>query len=35
VKVELDETKCVACGMCIWRCPNGNIKMIQTSEKPI
>jgi NADPH-dependent glutamate synthase beta subunit-like oxidoreductase/dihydroorotate dehydrogenase len=34
-KVVLDEEKCVACGMCIWRCPNDNIEMVKTSEKPI
>jgi NADPH-dependent glutamate synthase beta subunit-like oxidoreductase/dihydroorotate dehydrogenase len=34
-KVILDEDKCVACGMCIWRCPSNNIKMVKTSDKPI
>jgi formate dehydrogenase major subunit len=34
-KVVLDEDKCVACGMCIWRCPNDNITMIKTSKTPI
>ena len=29
----LDEEKCVACGMCIWRCPNKNIEMIQTGTE--
>jgi len=29
----LDEEKCVACGMCIWRCPNNNIEMIQTGTE--
>lgn len=28
-----DEDKCVACGMCIWRCPNQNIEMIQTGTE--
>jgi Fe-S-cluster-containing hydrogenase component 2 len=35
VFVELDPDKCVACGMCIWRCPNGNITMERTSNEPI
>jgi formate dehydrogenase major subunit len=34
-RVVLDEEKCVACGMCAWRCPNGNIEMIRTSVQPI
>jgi formate dehydrogenase major subunit len=34
-RVSLREEDCVACGMCIWRCPNGNIEMVRTSEKPI
>ncbi|MBN2302595.1 MAG: FAD-dependent oxidoreductase [Lentisphaerae bacterium] len=34
-KMTLDEDKCVGCGMCIQRCPNKNIEMIQTSKKPI
>jgi NADPH-dependent glutamate synthase beta subunit-like oxidoreductase/dihydroorotate dehydrogenase len=35
VFVELDQDKCVACGMCIWRCPNHNIEMVRTSATPI
>jgi NADPH-dependent glutamate synthase beta subunit-like oxidoreductase/dihydroorotate dehydrogenase len=34
-RVCLDEDKCVACGVCAQRCPNKNIEMVQTSEKPI
>jgi NADPH-dependent glutamate synthase beta subunit-like oxidoreductase len=34
-KVVLDEEKCVACGMCAWRCPNDNIEIVRTSEEPI
>jgi NADPH-dependent glutamate synthase beta subunit-like oxidoreductase/dihydroorotate dehydrogenase/ferredoxin len=29
----LDEDKCVACGMCIWRCPNQNVEMVQTGTR--
>ena len=32
-RVVLDEDKCVACGMCIWRCPNQNIEMVQTGDE--
>jgi len=32
-RVMLDEDKCVACGMCIHRCPNRNIEMIQTGTE--
>jgi NADPH-dependent glutamate synthase beta subunit-like oxidoreductase/dihydroorotate dehydrogenase len=31
----LDEEKCLACGMCLHRCPNDNIEMVQTSDQPI
>ncbi len=34
-RVCLDEDKCVACGMCAQRCPNGRIEMVQTSDKPV
>jgi NADPH-dependent glutamate synthase beta subunit-like oxidoreductase/dihydroorotate dehydrogenase len=31
----VDKDKCVACGMCIQRCPNHNIRMLRTSDEPI
>lgn len=34
-RVSVREKDCVACGMCAWRCPNKNIDIIQTSDKPI
>jgi NADPH-dependent glutamate synthase beta subunit-like oxidoreductase/dihydroorotate dehydrogenase len=34
-RAVLDEEKCLACGMCLFRCPNKNIEMVQTSETPI
>ena len=34
-RVCLDEEKCVACGVCVQRCPNAAIEMVQTSDKPI
>ena len=34
-RVTLDEEKCVACGMCVQRCPNEVLEMVQTSEEPI
>jgi len=34
-RVVLDEDKCVACGVCVQRCPNNFIEMVQTSRKPI
>jgi NADPH-dependent glutamate synthase beta subunit-like oxidoreductase len=30
-RIEMDEEKCVGCGMCIHLCPNDCIEMIQTS----
>ena len=33
--IQNEEEKCVACGMCIWRCPNMNIEMIKTSDEPV
>ncbi|MCD4699148.1 MAG: FAD-dependent oxidoreductase, partial [Phycisphaerae bacterium] len=32
-RVMIDEDACVACGMCVWRCPNDNIEMVQTGEE--
>ena len=29
----VDKEKCVACGMCFNRCPNGNIEMVNLGEK--
>lgn len=34
-RVELNEEQCVACGMCIQRCPNQAIEMAQKSAKPL
>ena len=31
--MQINSDKCVACGMCYNRCPNGNIEMIDTHEK--
>jgi NADPH-dependent glutamate synthase beta subunit-like oxidoreductase/dihydroorotate dehydrogenase/NAD-dependent dihydropyrimidine dehydrogenase PreA subunit len=33
--ITIDEEKCIACGMCIWRCPNKNIEMKRTSDVPV
>ncbi len=32
-RMVIDEETCVACGMCIWRCPNNNIEMVQTGDE--
>ncbi|MGQ9661670.1 MAG: FAD-dependent oxidoreductase [Kiritimatiellia bacterium] len=34
-QVFVTEETCVACGMCIHRCPSKNIEMVQTSDTPI
>lgn len=34
-RIVLDESICVACGICVQRCPNTMIDMIQTSNKPL
>jgi len=34
-RVVLDDERCLACGMCVHRCPNHNLEMVQTSEAPI
>ena len=33
-RVEIDQDKCVACGMCVFRCPNHNIEMIKGEISP-
>lgn len=32
-RIQIDRAHCVACGMCMHRCPNGNIEMVSTGEK--
>ena len=32
-KTELEEDSCLACGMCIHRCPNDNVEMFQTGTE--
>ncbi len=34
-RMVLDEDKCVACGMCLQRCPNKTLEMVQVSDTPI
>lgn len=34
-RMRLDEDKCLACGMCLHRCPNENIEMVQTGTDNI
>ncbi len=33
-KVKLDQDACVACGMCVFRCPNDNIEMVKGEISP-
>ncbi len=33
-RVEIDPEKCVACGICLFRCPNANIDMVATGLSP-
>ncbi len=33
-RVEIDPEKCVACGICLFRCPNANIDMVTTGLSP-
>ena len=32
--VKIDHEACVACGICIYRCPNDNIEMVATELSP-
>ena len=32
-RMTCDDQKCVACGMCVWRCPNQNIEIVQTGTE--
>jgi len=34
-RMAIDHDKCAGCGMCVWRCPNHNIVMKQTSDEPV
>jgi Fe-S-cluster-containing hydrogenase component 2 len=34
-RVCLDESKCVACGVCAQRCPGRFIEMVRSSEEPV
>jgi NADPH-dependent glutamate synthase beta subunit-like oxidoreductase/dihydroorotate dehydrogenase/NAD-dependent dihydropyrimidine dehydrogenase PreA subunit len=33
-RVEVDKDECVACGMCVFRCPNSNIEMVKGEISP-
>ncbi|MBN2290320.1 MAG: 4Fe-4S binding protein, partial [Candidatus Glassbacteria bacterium] len=33
-RVEVDQDECVACGMCVFRCPNENIEMVKGELSP-
>jgi NADPH-dependent glutamate synthase beta subunit-like oxidoreductase/dihydroorotate dehydrogenase len=32
-RIGLDRDKCLACGMCVYRCPNKNIEIVQTGNE--
>ncbi len=34
-EIIFDDDKCHACGMCMLRCPNSNIEIVQSSDKPL
>ncbi len=34
-RMVLDEDKCVACGMCLHRCPNKTLEMVQVMDAPM
>ncbi len=34
-RMVFDEEKCHACGMCMRRCPNDNVEIVQTSDVPL
>ncbi len=34
-RIVLDESICVACGVCVQRCPNKMIEMVQVSDEPL
>ncbi|HUU30284.1 MAG TPA: FAD-dependent oxidoreductase [archaeon] len=33
-RVSVDQDECVACGMCVFRCPNSNIEMVKGELSP-
>ena len=33
-RVQVDKDECVACGMCVFRCPNNNIEMVKGEISP-
>ena len=32
---QIDDAKCLACGMCLRRCPNENIEVVRDSDVPV